>query len=155
MAKKVLFLVLLVCLCLSAVFSSDVYLTEGEYQELLNIIKTSEGNSKAQQRLIAGLRKTLREQEAELQQALNVQEMLQAELQQALDTLNRSDADLTVLRDTLSRIRSYSDGLIEYCSTLENEKGRLKSENLKLQIGAGVSGGAAGILAIILLLVLL
>jgi septal ring factor EnvC (AmiA/AmiB activator) len=155
MPKRLLFFVLLLCLCLPPVFSSGAYLTEAEYLELLNIIKTSEANSREQTRLIAELRKTLAEQEAELLRALRALEESKAELRQASDTLNQSDGGLTELRNTLSRIRSYSDGLAEYCAALENENGRLKTENRALKISAGISGGAAGVLAIVLLILFL
>jgi septal ring factor EnvC (AmiA/AmiB activator) len=138
---KFFFALLLLCFVLPPVFSQGVYLTESEFQELLNIIRKSRANSEEQTRLIAELRETLTMQEAELRQALN--------------SLDQSEPELTELKASLSRIRSYSDGLNAYCLTLEQENAALKSKNKGLKIGIGVSGGSAAVLLIVLLILLL
>ena len=139
--KKLLFIPLLLFLFLPPVFSQGVYLTEAEYQELLNLIKTSKANSEQQTRLITELRETLKAQEAELRQALNFLEL--------------SGTDLTELKAALSRIQSYSDELNAYCLTLEKENAGLLSKNRGLKIGLGISSGAAGAMIIVLLILLL
>jgi uncharacterized protein HemX len=140
-SKKLFFVPLLLCLFLPPVFSQGVCLTESEYQELLNIIKTSKANSETQTRLIADLKEVLTAQETELRQALNF--------------LEQSEADLTELKTSLSRIRTYSDGLNEYCLTLEQENAVLNNKNRGLKTGLGISSGAAGILLIALLIICL
>jgi uncharacterized protein HemX len=140
-SKKLLFISLLFFLFLHPVFSQGVYLTGEEYQELLNLIKTSRTNSEQQTRLITELKETLRAQEAELRQALNF--------------LEQSETDLTELKAALSRIQSYSDELNAYCLTLEQENAWLLTENRGLKIGLGISFGAAGAMIIVLLILFL
>jgi septal ring factor EnvC (AmiA/AmiB activator) len=139
--KKLLFISLLLLLFLPQVFSQGVYLTESEFQELLNIIKTSKTNSETQTRLIEDLKNVLAKQEAELQQALN--------------SLEQSETDLAELKASLSRIRTYSDELNKYCLTLEQENAALKNKNMGLKIGLGISSGAAVTLIAVLLILLL
>jgi len=140
-SKKLFFVSLLLFLFLPQVFSQGVYLTESEYQELLNLIKTSKTNSEAQTKLIADLKEILAMQKAELHQALN--------------SLEQSETDSTELKEALSRIRTYSDELNEYCLTLEKENKALSDKNKGLKIGLGISSGAAGTLLIVLLILLL
>jgi hypothetical protein len=123
------------------VFSQGAYLTETEYQELLNIIRASKSNSERQTMLIAELKETLKAQEAALLLALS--------------SLELSETDLTELKASLSRIRGYSDGLNAYCLALEQENAALKKNNKGLKAGVGISSGAAGALLIILLILLL
>lgn len=139
--KKLLFASLLSCLFLAPVFSQGVWLTEAEYQELLNIIRASKANSIEQTNLIADLQNKLATQEAALLKALN--------------SLEQSEPELTELKDALSRIRTYSDGLNKYCLELERENKVLKSKNKGLKIGLGISSGGAGVLVIVLLILLL
>jgi len=122
-------------------FSQGVFLTESEFQELMNIIKISRANSEEQTNLITGLRRTLAAQEAELRQALN--------------SLELSESDLMELREALSKIQTYSDELNAYCLMLEKENKDLKTKNKGLKIGIGASSGAAGILLILLLVIIL
>lgn len=140
-SKKLFFISLLFCLFLQQVFSQGIYLTESEFQELMNIIKTSRVNSEEQTNLITGLKKTLTAQEAELLQVLN--------------SLELSEQDLMELKEALSKIQIYSDELNEYCLRLEKENENLKSKNKGLKIGIGASSGAAGILLIVLLIIIL
>jgi hypothetical protein len=123
------------------VFSQGVCLTETEYRELLNLIKTSRTNSQEQTNLITGLKETLRAQEAALLQALN--------------SLEQSETDLTELKASLSRIQGYSEELNAYCLTLEKENAGLKTENRRLKTWLGISSGSAGALVIVLLILLL
>ena len=139
--KKLLFISLLLFLFSLPVFSQGVYLTEAEYQELLNLIRTSSANCEQQTRLITELRETLTAQEAELRQALNF--------------LEQSEAGLTELKDALLRIQSYSDELNAYCLTLERENAELLTKNRGLKIGLGISSGAAGAMIIVLLILFL
>ncbi|MDR0290316.1 MAG: hypothetical protein LBI06_05210 [Treponema sp.] len=139
--KKLLLASLLLLFALDPVFSSEVYLTEAEFLELLNIIRTSKTNSEEQKRLISELQETLKMQETELRAALG--------------SLDQSGAGLKELESSLARIRTYSDGLSAYCSTLEQENASLKNKNKGLKIGVGVSSGGAGVLLIILLILLL
>lgn len=122
-------------------FSQDIFLTETEYQELMNIIRVSRQNSEQQQILITELRKTLTTQEAELKEVLNGLEL--------------SKESLTESRASLSRILTYLDELNEYCKTLESENSGLKSKNTALKIGVGISGGANLIMLIVFLIVFL
>jgi len=140
-SKKLFFISLLLCLFSARVFSQGVYLTESEYRELLNLIKTSKTNSEAQTKLITELKRVLAEQETELRQALNF--------------LEQSEADLTELKASLSRIRTYSEELNEYCLTLEQENKALNKKNKGLKIGLGISSGAAGALLVALLILIL
>jgi len=133
-SKKLLFIFLLLCLVLPQVFSQGVYLTEVEYQELLNGIKVSKTNSEAQTKLITDLKKVLAEQETELRQALSY--------------LEQSETDSTELKESLSKIQTYSRELNEYCLKLEQE-------NKALKVGLGISSGAAGAFLIVLLILLL
>jgi hypothetical protein len=139
--KRLLFISFLVFFFLHPVFSQGVYLTEAEYQELLNLIKTSKTNSEQQRMLITELKETLTAQEAELRQALNFMEL--------------SEMDLTELKAVLSRIQSYSDELNAYCLTLEKENAELLSKNRGLKIGLGISSGAAAAMIIVLLILFL
>jgi chromosome segregation ATPase len=139
--KKRLFLFLFLFLLSLPGFSQDIFLTESEYQELMNIIRTSKRNSEQQQNLITELRETLAAQEEELKKALN--------------SLELSEGDLTELRASLSRIRTYLDGLNEYCKALESENISLKSKNNGLKIGIGISGGATAVMLIVLLIMFL
>jgi len=140
-SKKLFFISLLLCLFLPQVFSQGVCLTESEYQELLNLIKTSKTNSETQTKLITELKKVLAEQETELQQALNY--------------LEQSETDLTELKASLSRIRTYSEELNEYCLALEQENKALINKNRGLKIWLGISSGAAGTLLVALLIMIL
>jgi len=141
MLKK-LFLLFLFLFSLSLPgFSQDVYLTEAEYQELMNIIRTSRQNSEKQQSLIAELRGTLATQESALKEALN--------------SLELSEEDLTELRTSLTKIRTYLDELNEYCKTLESENRRIKKENSGLKIGMGITGGTTAVMLIVFLIIFL
>jgi chromosome segregation ATPase len=134
---KFLFVILLLLLFLSfSVSAQEVYLTEAEYNALMNIIKQSKTNSEQQTKLVSSLKETLRTQEAELQAALNAAE--------------KSEADLTELKSSLARIQSYSNQLSEYCKTLETENTRLKRNNAAWKTGFGAAGGAAVVLLILL-----
>lgn len=140
MSKKMFFLFFF-CLVfslpvLSLDASGGVYLTEPEFQELMNIITQSTANSKAQTKLISELKQTLKTQEAELKSALN--------------NLKLSEADLAELKTTLAKIQSYSLALEEYCKGLESENKKLKRSNAALKIGCGAGGGAAVVLLILL-----
>jgi chromosome segregation ATPase len=139
--KRLFLALLLPRLFLPPVFSQEVCLAESEFQELMSIIRTSRANCETQTKLIADLRKTLGEQEAKLRQALGF--------------LEQSETDLTELKASLSKIRSYSDGLNEYCLALEKENAALAGKNRGLKAGLGISSGAAGALAVILLILLL
>jgi uncharacterized membrane protein YtjA (UPF0391 family) len=121
-------------------FSQQICLTENEFHELMNIIRISRMNSKQQQELITELRETLAAQEAGLREALGSMEL--------------SEADLTELKASLSRIRTYSEELNKYCGTLENEINRLRKINNNLKIGIGITGGAAGILTILFVILM-
>jgi len=132
--KKLFFVALLFCLCLPQAFSHGVYLTESEFQELLNNISISKTKSETQTKLIADLKRVLAAQEAELRQALN--------------SLEQSETDSTELKESLSRIQTYSGELNEYCLKLEQE-------NKTLKVGLGISSGAAGAFLIVLLILLL
>jgi chromosome segregation ATPase len=123
------------------VFSQGVCLTEPEYRELLNIIKTSKANSTEQTRLISELKETLKTQEAALLQALN--------------SLEQSGTDLTELETSLSRIWDYSEELNAYCLTLERENAVIRTENRRLKTWLGISSGSAGVLAVVLIVILL
>ena len=140
-SKKPLFIPLLLFLFLQPVFSQGVYLTEAEFQELLNLIRASKTNCEQQASLIAELKETLLTQEAELRQALN--------------SLEQSETGLTELKASLTRIRSYSDELNAYCLTLEQENAGLQTKNRGLKIGIGISSGAAGAMIIALLILFL
>jgi septal ring factor EnvC (AmiA/AmiB activator) len=139
--KRLFFALLPLCFFLHPVFSQGVYLTETEFQELLNLIKTSRTNSQEQTNLITDLKETLRAQEAALLQALN--------------SLEQSETDLTELKASLSRIQGYSEELNAYCLTLEQENAGLRTENRRLKTWLGVSSGSAGALIIVLLILLL
>jgi capsule polysaccharide export protein KpsE/RkpR len=139
--KRCFFLLFALLFFLQPAFSQGVFLTEAEFQELLNIIRASKANSEAQTNLIAGLRETLTTQEAALLRALS--------------SLGQSETDLTELKASLSRIRSYSDELNAYCLTLEQENAALRTENRRLKIGLGISSGSAGALVIVLIILLL
>ena len=67
-----------------------------------------------------------------------------------MNAAEKSEADLTELKSSLAKIRSYSDGLSEYCKTLEQEASRLKRSNTAWKTGCGAAGGAAIVLLILL-----
>jgi chromosome segregation ATPase len=137
---KLLFAILLLLLFLSfSVSAREVYLSETEYNALMSIIKQSKANSEQQTELVTGLKETLKQQEAELQAALNAAE--------------KSEADLTELKSSLAKIRSYSDELSEYCKTLEADAARLKRSNTVWKTGCGAAGGA--VIALLILLCIL
>jgi hypothetical protein len=138
--KTIAFSIAFVCAFGSGFFARGVSDGSG-ISGPLNSIKISKANSERQMVLIAGLRETLKAREAELTRALNA--------------LTQSEADLTALKASLAKTRNFSKELSEYCVTLEKENLRLKARNKALGIGCGVSGGAAGVFLVLLLIFIL